>query len=252
MLMVALPLAAFTAVFLFEGPPAVAVSVDATPDRESAWFDRCAGPVRVSCVVDGDTFWISSADERIRVWGLDAPEVEMPGGSQAVTRLNTAVTDALLRRVERPLAVELAENGDAPRVGVRTGTPGQCHRLHQGHRPVDRIGAGFSDRAVDRDPPDVVLTDIRMTPTRTDEGVQAANLLRRTHPRVGGRGAPASSARRSRVHLRDAGPLRARIGAPELCRASVAAPGAGDRARAEQLARADQVDGEHRALAARP
>ena len=33
--------------------------------------------------------------------------------------------------------------------------------------------------------PDVVLTDIRMPPTRTDEGVRAAATLRRTHPGVG-------------------------------------------------------------------
>jgi DNA-binding NarL/FixJ family response regulator len=35
------------------------------------------------------------------------------------------------------------------------------------------------------DPPDVVLTDIRMPPTGTDEGVRAANELRASHPQVG-------------------------------------------------------------------
>ena len=33
--------------------------------------------------------------------------------------------------------------------------------------------------------PDVVLTDIRMPPTGTDEGVRAAAALRRSHPRTG-------------------------------------------------------------------
>ena len=33
--------------------------------------------------------------------------------------------------------------------------------------------------------PDVVLTDIRMPPTLTDEGIVAARLLRRSHPSVG-------------------------------------------------------------------
>lgn len=33
--------------------------------------------------------------------------------------------------------------------------------------------------------PDVVLTDIRMPPTDTDEGIRAAATLRRTHPHVG-------------------------------------------------------------------
>ena len=39
--------------------------------------------------------------------------------------------------------------------------------------------------AVDAEHPDVVLTDIRMPPTRTDEGVRAAAVLRRSHPRIG-------------------------------------------------------------------
>jgi DNA-binding NarL/FixJ family response regulator len=38
---------------------------------------------------------------------------------------------------------------------------------------------------VDADPPDVVITDIRMPPTGTDEGVRAANLIRESHPSVG-------------------------------------------------------------------
>ena len=38
---------------------------------------------------------------------------------------------------------------------------------------------------VDADPPDVVITDIRMPPTGTDEGVRAANLIRESHPTVG-------------------------------------------------------------------
>jgi DNA-binding NarL/FixJ family response regulator len=38
---------------------------------------------------------------------------------------------------------------------------------------------------VDREEPDVVLTDIRMPPTASDEGVQAASRLRRSHPDMG-------------------------------------------------------------------
>jgi DNA-binding NarL/FixJ family response regulator len=40
-------------------------------------------------------------------------------------------------------------------------------------------------RAVDEVNPDVVVTDIRMPPTSTDEGIQAAATLRDHHPRVG-------------------------------------------------------------------
>jgi DNA-binding NarL/FixJ family response regulator len=39
--------------------------------------------------------------------------------------------------------------------------------------------------AVDEDPPDVVLTDIRMPPTQSDEGIRIANRLRETHPGIG-------------------------------------------------------------------
>jgi DNA-binding NarL/FixJ family response regulator len=38
---------------------------------------------------------------------------------------------------------------------------------------------------VDAEKPDVVLTDIRMPPTGTDEGVRAANTLRERHPSIG-------------------------------------------------------------------
>jgi DNA-binding NarL/FixJ family response regulator len=39
--------------------------------------------------------------------------------------------------------------------------------------------------AVDAAPPQVVLTDIRMPPSHTDEGMQVAERLRRTHPNIG-------------------------------------------------------------------
>jgi DNA-binding NarL/FixJ family response regulator len=39
--------------------------------------------------------------------------------------------------------------------------------------------------AVEVERPDVVLTDIRMPPSKTDEGIRAATALRETHPSVG-------------------------------------------------------------------
>jgi DNA-binding NarL/FixJ family response regulator len=38
--------------------------------------------------------------------------------------------------------------------------------------------------AVDADPPDLVITDIRMPPTNTDEGIRAAAAIRAAHPGV--------------------------------------------------------------------
>jgi DNA-binding NarL/FixJ family response regulator len=39
--------------------------------------------------------------------------------------------------------------------------------------------------AVEEHRPDVVLTDIRMPPGHTDEGIRAADLIRSTHPEIG-------------------------------------------------------------------
>jgi DNA-binding NarL/FixJ family response regulator len=39
--------------------------------------------------------------------------------------------------------------------------------------------------AVDDEKPDVVVTDIRMPPTQTDEGIQVAARLRESHPSIG-------------------------------------------------------------------
>jgi DNA-binding NarL/FixJ family response regulator len=38
---------------------------------------------------------------------------------------------------------------------------------------------------VDRDTPDVVITDVRMPPSGDDEGIRIAHRLRRTHPSIG-------------------------------------------------------------------
>jgi DNA-binding NarL/FixJ family response regulator len=40
-------------------------------------------------------------------------------------------------------------------------------------------------RVVAQDPPDVAIVDIKMPPTRTDEGVAAARVIREHHPEVG-------------------------------------------------------------------
>src|SRR5947208_6336042 len=40
-------------------------------------------------------------------------------------------------------------------------------------------------RAVEEQRPNVVITDIRMPPTNTDEGIQAAAALRESHPEIG-------------------------------------------------------------------
>ena len=47
---------------------------------------------QVTRVVDGDTFWINSQSNRVRVWALDAPEIGRAGGSAATARLANLIS----------------------------------------------------------------------------------------------------------------------------------------------------------------
>jgi len=80
-----------------------------------------------------------------------------------------------------PVRVVLAEDHYLVREGVR--------RLLEA-RPEIEVVAACDDldsllEAVAADPPDVVVTDIRMPPGNLDEGIRAAERLRATHPGVG-------------------------------------------------------------------
>jgi len=46
-------------------------------EQHAALFPVCKGPVRVTCVVDGDTFWLRGT--KIRIADIDTPEVSRPG-----------------------------------------------------------------------------------------------------------------------------------------------------------------------------
>lgn len=79
------------------------------------------------------------------------------------------------------IRVVLAEDHLIVREGVR--------RLLETQHDVE-VAAACGDldsllAAVDTEEPDVVVTDIRMPPGDTDEGIQAAKRLRETHPDVG-------------------------------------------------------------------
>ncbi len=70
-------------------PAPVAVSATSVPQRS---FPVCAGGKRVTCVVDGDTFWLDGV--KVRIADIDTPEVSQPGcaaesalGAQATVRL---------------------------------------------------------------------------------------------------------------------------------------------------------------------
>jgi DNA-binding NarL/FixJ family response regulator len=79
------------------------------------------------------------------------------------------------------IRVVLAEDHLIVREGVR--------RLLETQHDVE-VAAACGDldsllAAVDTEEPDVVVTDIRMPPGNTDEGIRAAKRLRETHPDVG-------------------------------------------------------------------
>jgi len=80
-----------------------------------------------------------------------------------------------------PIRLVLAEDNMLVREGVRT--------LISLEEDLELVGVSEDLEGllglVDAEDPDVVLTDIRMPPTGSDEGVQAARQLRRTHPRTG-------------------------------------------------------------------
>jgi DNA-binding NarL/FixJ family response regulator len=79
------------------------------------------------------------------------------------------------------LRVVLAEDAYLVREGVR--------RLLETQPDIEVAAVcGSLDELLDTvaaDPPDVVVTDIRMPPTGTDEGIRAAEQLRDSHPDVG-------------------------------------------------------------------
>ena len=85
-----------------------------------------------------------------------------PPATPAVIRVVQADDSVLFRE---GIARVLAENGFAV-----AGQAGNADEL---------------DGLVDREGPDVVVTDIRMPPTNTNEGLLAAQRIRARHPRIG-------------------------------------------------------------------
>ncbi|MFF4411145.1 response regulator [Streptosporangium sp. NPDC001559] len=82
-------------------------------------------------------------------------------------------------RTDRSLDIVLAEDG----VLLREGLAGLLTRF--GHRVVASVGdAGGLVEAVRAHTPDVVVTDVRMPPGFTDEGLRAAVALRAADPRL--------------------------------------------------------------------
>ncbi len=75
---------------------AAGTTAKASTDREGAAFARCEGPDRVTCVVDGDTFWYRGL--KIRIADINAPELGHPSCLREARLAETAtrrLTDLL-------------------------------------------------------------------------------------------------------------------------------------------------------------
>ncbi len=96
---------------------------------------------------------------------LHRPPHDAAGTSRHVRRLRVAIADDSFL-IREGLASLLALSAAVQVVGQHANAPSLL-------------------AALEAEAPDVVLTDIRMPPTQTDEGMRLAAELRRTHPRLG-------------------------------------------------------------------
>jgi len=83
--------------------PSPVAARPAAPDAESplATEELALHAGAVSRVVDGDTFYLNGVKTRIRLWGVDAPEKDEPGGDEATEALATLVAGRELACEER-------------------------------------------------------------------------------------------------------------------------------------------------------
>ena len=152
--LVALPLAAFTAVLMLPatgGPPEAEAAagpeplslagdpwgfetngpeaqtvVDASVENEQAQFPICDNGRRVTCVVDGDTIWLRGV--KIRIADIDTPEVTNPGcaqeaqlGEQATLRMQTLLNAGAFSVEPNPDGRDSDDYGRKLRVVSRDG-----------------------------------------------------------------------------------------------------------------------------------
>jgi DNA-binding NarL/FixJ family response regulator len=97
--------------------------------------------------------------------------------SRGAQRARLGVT----RTRERPIRVAVADDSFLVREALR-----EVIATIDGLELVASASDGTALlAAIDADPPDVVITDIRMPPTGDDEGIRVARRLRETHPGLG-------------------------------------------------------------------
>lgn len=98
-LLIAAPFVGIAGAWFWQGSPATAPTTgNATAEQYEASFSRCSGPIRVTCVVDGDTIWLEG--EKIRIADINTPEVSKPDcpaeralGGRATSRLTALLNE---------------------------------------------------------------------------------------------------------------------------------------------------------------
>ena len=78
----------------YEAPnPSALFAVEKQEEQHYAKFGRCIGPIRRTCVVDGDTIWLEGT--KIRIADINTPEVSEPKcGTEA--KLGEEATERLI------------------------------------------------------------------------------------------------------------------------------------------------------------
>ena len=114
------------------------------------------------------------------------------------------------RVVEDRVRVVIAEDSVLLREGLTRLLTDRGHDVVAGVGDAEALIKTIGELAAQGALPDVVVADVRMPPTHTDEGVRAAVQLRKEHP--GTRGAGAVAVRGGAVRHRAAGRLQPRRG----------------------------------------
>jgi serine/threonine-protein kinase len=166
------------------GGRVVRIGISAGDARESDgdWFGSCVVEASRLCgMARGGQ--ILAADVVVRLAGPSSPARVVSVGELALAGFPGPINafEVLWDPVaERPLSVVIADDSVLLRSGIARLLAGN------GFRVVAEAGDGEElKRLVDAFEPDLVVADIRMPPTHTLEGIQAAGWIRSRYPNIG-------------------------------------------------------------------